>query len=331
MENGVLIVKRILALSAVLVAVGLLFWGGLRGDRETRSLRFGNNPDLPTLTFYTSGLATTPQLALWHAVGKGDLLSHCNLEVKIWKNLDDLRGTLLAGKGDLWLGHTEGFVQAARRGAPVRLLAVTAWRKFYLVTRNPDRLRFAQSVGKTLAYAPTGSPAVPVLRSRFGESAIRFQPGEGRQIAMQLMKGDLEAAVLPEPMVSILERKVAGLRVGESLEALYGKQHQCEPRMPIAGLAIREGLEKEYPGLGGRILESLKAASHRVSMAPEEGVACLPEAFSEFVNRDVVLASLARDRIRVEGAREVKDELVRFLDTVMPKAPTDGELDDWLY
>lgn len=319
--------------AAILIACALLAWFAPKGTATPSGIRLGTNPDLPTLTFYTSGLATTPQLPLWHAAAKGDLLSHCNLEVKVWKTLDDLRGTILAGKGDLWLGHTEGFVQAGMRGAPVKLLAVTAWRKFYLVSTDETRLHVKDYLGSELAYAPTGSPAVPVLRSSLdGAESIRFKPGEARQIAMLLMKGELTAAVVPEPMVSMLEMKVEGLKVGESVEALYGKTHGGEPRMPIAGLAIHASVLEDHPGLAEHILASLKTSGRVLAEHPEAGIACLPKEFSSFVKPKIIAASLKRDKVLVKSAREVKGEIDAFLKTVMKeKHPTERELEACLF
>lgn len=317
----------------VLLLVAFGFWFTTKSKPDAEVLRVGSTPERPTLTFYTSGLATTPQLALWHAAKKGDLLTHCNLQVKIWKNLDDLRGTILAGKGDLWLGHTEGFVQAAQRGADLKLLAVTAWRKFYLVTTDPKAKTFKDWIGKELAFAPTGSPAVPILQETLKNlGSIAFKPGEGRQIAMLLMKGEIKGAVVPEPLVSMLEKKVEGLYVGENVESLYGKAHHGEPRMPIAGLAIRGSLEKEHPGLTEAIMKSLEASGRALAGNPEAGIACLPESFQAFVKPGVVKASLKRDRIEVKRASQVKDELMRYLAVIMKsKAPSDKEFQTYLF
>ncbi|MCG8472178.1 MAG: ABC transporter substrate-binding protein [Desulfobacterales bacterium] len=311
--------KRAALFVVAMLLFGLVLWFGFRGQAEDSSIRLGDNPNLPTLTFYTSGLATTPQIPLWYAATQGKLLHHCNLEVKVWKTIDDLRGTVLAGKGDLWLGHTEDFIQAALRGAPVKLLAVTAWRKFYLVSTNPHALHFSDYAGKELAYAPTGSPAVPIIQSivKKGES-IRFQPGEPKQLAMRLIKGDIQSAVVPEPLVSMLQMKVEGLRVGENVESLYGKTTDSAPRMPIAGLAIHTRLIEKKPELVRSLLAELKKAGEALSQNPEIGIASLPKSFQSFIQPKIVKASLSRDLLLVKGASDVQSELVRYVQTILP-------------
>ena len=315
--------KRFILFTAAILLAGSGLWFFAMAPAPEPGLRLGNNPKLPTLTFYTSGLATTPQMPLWYAARKGGLLAHCNIEVKVWKNLDDLRGTMLAGKGDLWLGNTDGFLLSAMRGAPVKLLAVTAWRKFYLVSTDATRLRIRDHRGETLACAPVGSPAVPVLNAIFkGEEAIAFAPGEPRQIAMRLMQGEITAALVPEPLVSMLEKKVEGLKVGESVESLYGEATHQKPRMPIAGIAINTKSLERYPGLADIILSELKQAGEVLAKDPDAGIEVLPEAFAAFIAPGVVAASLKRDAVVVESARKSQGELTAYLKMIL----TDREI-----
>jgi NitT/TauT family transport system substrate-binding protein len=81
---------------------------------------------------YSATGATTAALPLLGALEKG--WPGGAVVVEEWKNLDDLRGLVLSGKGDVWAGHLEAFGRAAARGAGVRLVAVTAWKKFYFVS-----------------------------------------------------------------------------------------------------------------------------------------------------------------------------------------------------
>ncbi len=284
--------KLKLWIAAALVLTGLIGTGGyLSLDKKGKGqFILGHNPDLPTLTFYTTGLATTPQLAFWHAVNQGRILEKCNIKVCLWKNLNDLRGILLAGKGDLWLGHTDGFVQAARRGAPVRMMITTGWRKFYLVSKDPGKLRFSDFMGRELAVAPPGSPAVPILETMMEKQGktITFVSHEPRQLAMKLAKGMVDAALLPEPLVSVILGKVNGLALGENLESAYGRFRGKEPRMPIAGLAVNAGTAKKYPDLIRFIADEVLDHSRQIRDLPREGIRALPEQFSSFVGEEAI-------------------------------------------
>ena len=315
----------------VALALALLAWGIFEmfngSDRQT--LVTGDNPDVPTLVFYTTGLATTPQLPLWAAVDQGKLKGVCNLDVRQWKDVDDLRGVVLAGKGDLWLGHLEGFAQAARHGAPVSVLVVTGWRKIYLVSRDSQCKGLADFAGRELAMTPVGSPAAPILKALWPKDLqpvdlVGFEP---KQLALSFMQGKLDSALVPEPMVTVLLHKVPGLRVVQSLEVEYGRLSGGEARVPLAGLAINSRTAQKYPGLADKLTDILAETGRELAKDPEAGIAALPQSFGKFVSQQMVRESLKRDLILVEPACAVKGEIARFLAMVYPPSVgNSGEL-----
>ena len=132
-------------LLVVLLAAGAFF--SLRGGKEMTIL---GDSGAPPLQFYTSPGVTTPQLAFWSAYKNGDLKSFLPLAVNYWKDLDQLKTLVVAGKGDLWLGHLEGFALARRLGAPVKVIAVSGWRKFYFLSRD-DSIQSPEDLAGKLA------------------------------------------------------------------------------------------------------------------------------------------------------------------------------------
>lgn len=309
--------KKIIHFLVLILMTGLASGGAFQALTRTPETMFtlGNNSDLPVLTFYTTGLATTPQIAFWHAVGTGRILEKCNIKVRLWKNLDDLRGTLLAGKGDLWLGHTDGFVQAALRGAPVRLMITTGWRKFYLVSTRATPPRFNAFYGNSLAFAPPGSPAIPILRHILDPDRpkITFLSHEPRQLAVKLIQGDISSALVPEPLVTILLEKVPGLKQGQSLEDLYGRYTRGPARMPIAGIAVNAATADRYPKLIAFLAKEILASALVLSNDPAQGIASLPAAFESFVPRDLIRKSLTRDLFLAKKSHEIRDEIRQYL------------------
>jgi NitT/TauT family transport system substrate-binding protein len=311
--------KWIIPLAAVLAlaAPGAFFL--LKGGAD-QTLVLGNNPQLPTLTFYTTGAATTPQLPFWAAVQNGGILELCNIRVRFWKNLDDLRALVLAGKGDLWLGHTEGFAQAHMAGGPVRLLLISGWRKFYVVSTDPEIRSVDAFHGRELPYAPHGSPAVPVLRSLLPDrgETIGFKPYEPRQLALMLVSGRKESALIPEPLVTRLLEKVDGLRIVESVEEQYGKHTGGPLRMPIAGIAVNTRTAEQYPRVIDKITDILLQEARKLEIDPLPGVDALPTAFEAFMTREQVRKSLARDRVLALPASEAAAEIETYLELLMP-------------
>ena len=293
-------------------------------DRFSSSARWGHDRTLPTFTFYTAPMATTPQIPFWAGVKSGEIPKLFNLKVEYWKDLDDLQGVLLAGKGDLWLGHVEGFARARKRGAPVTLLAVTGWRKNFILSTNPDLRRLEDFVGRTLPFTPMGSPAVPVMKALLGKDAdqVAFQPQEARQLSMLLIRGAYDSALAPEPLVTMMLEKVPNLRVVFNLEEEYGKRTGHPPRMPIAGIAVNSKTAALYPEKIKALLGILREEGRRLTAHQELAPEALPDDFTNFVPRELVRASLERDRILVEPASNVELELVDYFKLVAPELVT---------
>ena len=284
----------------------------------------GSSGDLPTLTFYTAPMATTPQIPFWAGVKSREIPKLFNLKVEYWKDVDDLQGVLLAGKGDLWLGHVEGFARARKRGSPVTLLAVTGWRKHYIVTTNPDLHRIEDFVGRTLPFTPMGSPAVSVMKALLGKDSekIEFQPQEARQLSMLLIRGTVDSALAPEPLVTLMLEKVPNLRVVVSLEEEYGKRTGHLPRMPIAGIAVNSDTAARYPEKIKALLGILREEGVRLAAHPGLAPEVLPDSFTNFIPRAMVRASLERDMILVEPASNVELEIVDYFKIVAPELVT---------
>ncbi len=308
----------------VILILFLCVPGGCFGFDTPRNHPFQRvgDPGLPFLTFYTSGLATTPQLAFWQAVEKGRILEKCNIQIKLWKNLNELQTALLAGKGDLWLGHTDKFVEAGLRGAPVQLLLTTGWRKFYLVSSNPRTLRFRDFIGKALACTPPGSPAVPVLRGLGNNefAKISFAPCAPNDLMLQLARGDLGAALLPEPLVTKALLANPRLLVGENVETVYGQYSGYLKGMPIAGIAVNSRTASNYPELIAWLAKETLTQAKILAKAPMQGAEHLPQEFQSLISKDVLQGSLQREQLRAAYSSSVRPEIEAYMNLILSAA-----------
>jgi len=280
----------------------------------------------PPLRFHTSGQATTPQMPLWSAIKRGTLPELADMEVRHWKNLDDLRASLLAGQGDIWLGHLEGFAQAALRGAPVRLVAITGWRKFSVLTTRKDARELADLAGPDglvrLAVTPRESPAMAVLREveRRGGPPMAFTLAEPRQLLLDATRGEVCDMVVPEPLTTVLLDKVPGLRVLAAVEDLYTQAAGGDGTLPLAGLAVNARLCAERPELVGRLLRAMGDEAVALAHDPERAVAVLPAEFAAFIDPATVRRSLERDPIQVRPAADCREAVRAYLALVVPES-----------
>ena len=243
-----------------------------------------------------------------------------NLEIKAYKNLDDLRGILLAGRGDLWLGGVETLARAARLGSPITLLAVTGWRKFYLVSRDPSKHGFEDFAGEELAYAPAAAPVGPLLQglTTRGLPPLNLVGVEPRQLALMLLDGRRNSAILPEPQVTALLERDPSLRVLDGAAELAGRLTNGPARIPWAGLAAHHRILREHPAQIEHLVAAMIDQSEKLARDPERCVRVLPEEFRAAAGRDLIIKSLTRDLILVKRPLEVRPEIENHLHITAP-------------
>jgi NitT/TauT family transport system substrate-binding protein len=290
----------------------------------------------PPLTLYTAMTATTPQIPLWAAIRAGWPAGR-ELAVEYWKTLDDLRGLVLAGKGDLWVGHLEGFAQAALRGAPVTLVAVTGWRKFYFVTADyagsprtlEDLAEALRKEGLPLAVAPQESPAIGILEelARRGGPAFTIEPMPSQQAMLAMLRASRPCVLVPEPLVSTLLAKKSGLRVAANLESEISRRFGGPARLPLVGIAVKSSLARDNPLLVRELVRAMQEAAAELAGRPAaEALAVLPQSVREAFDAEVLESSLSRDLIFVLPAHEAREETLSFLRMVLREGQSSAGL-----
>jgi len=321
--------SAIILTALILISVILYGWHLSSEIEKTAILKIGSNPDVPTLVLYTSATVTSPQIPFWAAFEKNNLSELFNLEVKLWRNIEDVQSVMLAGKGDLWIAHTDGFAMAAERGAPVSILAVTGWRKFYIITGNKDYRNIDSLKGTTVAYAPPGSPGVAIFNEITGgnSTGIKLQAYQGRELQMLMLSGKVNTALLPEPLVTMLLIKNPALRVMDNLEKLYGEKTGGPPILPIAGMGVNRNTAEKYPEIIRAIEESMKRIAPLLEADREKSIKYLPESFRDEIPGEIARQSMSRDIIFVKSGHESKKEIYDYLRITTPRLADDnGEI-----
>jgi NitT/TauT family transport system substrate-binding protein len=301
----------------------------------------GDGPDGETLVYSATG-ATTAALPLLGALKKGWPQGPSIIEE--WKTLDDLRGLVLAGKGDVWVGHLEAFGRAASKGAGVTLLSVTTWRKFYFVSAGfavPDRdapvhpaslaeLAHLLSADHLPLYAsPQSGPATGVLSRivSLGGPSFDVRSLPLQQTLLELASGRAKAALLPEPGVSAALAKNPSLRIIGSLEDEYARLAGGPARLPHAGVAADPAFVRENPELVEELVRLMgESASELSAMKPEEAVTYLPSTLREGMGDRTLAESFSRDPVSSVRASDVKPEVERFICLAAPEICTSGNL-----
>lgn len=312
--------KRLFLFLVLGLAAGAALLFGPLGGKGPRINTADSSRLLPSLTFYTAPTATTPQIPFWALKNSGELKNFCRINVELWKDTDNLKMLMLAGEGDLWLGHLESFALARMRGAPVTLLAITAWKKFYLVSSNPKLGDFEALAGRSLALAPKGSPALALAGALENSSLakISYSSYEIGQLLLHLKNKSFDAALIPEPFVSLVLEKMPEFTATANLEELFAQRFGGKPRLPIAGIAVNSETAEKYPELISSILRLMIDKGSQIGQSPDLAVSHLPPEFFEYLPKTVVRSSLERDPVLVEPAWKVRAEIERYLEIISP-------------
>jgi NitT/TauT family transport system substrate-binding protein len=283
---------------------------------------------------YTAQTATTAQLPLMAAIKAGWPGDGREVRIEYWKNLDDLRSLVLAGRGDLWVGHVEALARAAARGAPVSLAEITAWRKFYLIStplpldegqedRHPESvaelLEYAAESGSRLGSAPPNSPMAAFL-ARLAGPKVAVDSLPPQQLILELASGRRQIGLLPEPMATAATVKDPRIAVIGSLESEYSRKIGGPDWLPQAAVAVNHAFADQNPELVAALVDMMGPLTKALSVGPAlEAARTLPRETIEALGEEIVVKSLTREPIMARPAYEVAEDIERFLRAAAPE------------
>lgn len=270
---------------------------------------------------WTNPSATTPLLPLLAALPPEER------SLQGWNTTVAFQSLLLGGDGDIWVGHLEGFARAYRRGAPLQLLAVTGWRKWQLLAKQP--LRFPEDFrNREVPFGPAdgaGRYLLEALLRESGEDTIRIAPSDVKPLMLRALQGQIDCLMIPEPFATSLCRKDPSFQRVTSLEEIYGDIRHRAPEVPWAGIAVNTRWARKNPRRGADLLAKMS----RWAPASSEEICALwtpgQEAFSH-ITQEELRDSLARDPVKCVPAADMIDEIREFLGIVAPENPFDPKM-----
>lgn len=305
----------------------------LIGFTHFASVSSANEPE--KITLYSAVSATTPQLPIW-AAEKLNPKSFPPIELKLWRTPEVLNSLLLTGNGDLWVGHLEGFARAKARGAPLTVLTISCWRKFFLVSRSGQCESFdcAVNSNSVLAITPPGGPVLPVLRALYPEHLENIAAISPQQLSLEMIAGKRNVAVIPEPLLSRLLAKAPDLFVRQSLAQVYAERFNLPEELPLAGVAAHTDFVSRQPKLVKRLVELMRSSSTWLESNPDKLFDLFPPEVRSHLDRKLFSDSLSRELIKVRKASEIEEQITQFLGVVFSEMTENGKLslpDDFIW
>lgn len=224
-----------------------------------------------------------PTITLAHAVGAGALADlAADISLTVWRNPDELRAGLTSGSIDLSVVPAQAAAALYNRGMGLRLVNVMTNGLLYVLAEEGSISSFAGLAGKKLAVPfPNDTPDFitrALLASRGVEKDVEIVPaGSPMEAAQMLLTGRIDAAVLSEPVATVV-----GIKAKEGdrsisrvldLQQEWGNETGLGPIVPQAGLAVTKRFGEEHADLIEPLHSILVAATAQVVADPKTGAA----------------------------------------------------------
>lgn len=183
---------------------------------------------------------------------QGDLPEAVDLKLNL--SADHQRGISLLAENEidfLITGSNLG-ANAYNRGLEIKMINVNTWGIDYLLTNDFKADQWQDLKGKSLVLPLKGGPLDFLTRYLAAENGLdpdqdlklfyRALPGS----AQLFMKGDLDAILLPEPLVTISLAKSKRAVLSLDIQKEWAKIHG-DPRIPFVALFGNSNFIEEYP------------------------------------------------------------------------------------
>ncbi|MBO7741163.1 MAG: hypothetical protein J6S21_01285, partial [Victivallales bacterium] len=204
--QGNIFFNPIFLLTLLLLAGGAVFLLGRSGKADGGQVE---------ITVFTNPGATTPVLPLFFLAQEGRI-PEARFNFRYWNSPVTLQSMMLAGDGVLWIGQTESLLKARDAGAPLRILAVTGWRKWQIVSRLHGKNFPADFCPDgRLDFAPPGAAGKLLVEKLLaGEGTeLKFVPHELQSLMLRLVEGRCHTAMLPEPFATTILERLPDLKI----------------------------------------------------------------------------------------------------------------------
>ncbi len=255
---------------------------------------------------------------------QGILADQVNFDIRV--SPDHQRGLSLIAQKDIEMLVTGVNVgaKAYNRGIDVRLVNTNIWGIDYLLTNGFTAESWFDLKGKTLSLPLLGGPLDFLVRYFLLEngvdpSDVEFVYSPSNHGARSFQLGQVDAIVLPEPMVTITLNSFDGAVLSMDLQEEWGKLHEGDSRIPFVGLFVRGDYAEANPQLMDKLEVSYHEGVAWVKANPAEAALLAEKYFGQ--PSPVVEASFARINLNLYPHDEQRKLIDRYFNAIMAIYP----------
>jgi NitT/TauT family transport system substrate-binding protein len=295
----------VLAVLLVLVATGLTAGAGIE-------------------TIVVQTPPTVGALPLLWMQEQGILAEQVQLDIRV--SPDHQRGLALIAQKDIEMLVTGVNVgaKAYNKGIDLSLVNTNTWGIDYLLTNGFTAERWADLAGKSLSLPLMGGPLDFLARYLLLENGVDpaqvdfvYAPSNHGARAFQL--GQVDAIVLPEPMVTITLNSYERAVLSLDLQEEWAKLHDGDDRISFVGLFVRGDFAEDNRELVETLNSYYRQGIEWVKANPSEAAFLAEQYFGQ--PAAVVETSFTRINLNLYPDHEEQELIARYFAAIMELYP----------
>lgn len=250
---------------------------------------------------------------------------------------DHQRGMALLARNDIdfLITGTNVGANAYNRGINLKMLNVNTWAIDYLLTNDFKPQNWHELKGKDLAIPLQGGPLDFLIRYLAEKNGLN--PEQDLNLVYRALPGaaqlfiaeELDAVVLPEPLVTISLAKAKNAVLAMDLQAEWAKIHQDE-RIPFVALFVNGDFSQKHPRFTDIINAYYKKGVDWVNNNPEAAAELAAKHFE--MPASILRESMSRVNLNIYSEAETKaltkiyfEEILKMYPELLGGASTDEE------
>lgn len=206
----------------------------------------------------------------------------------------------------------------------VQIIAINTLGVLYLVTNNIDVSSFNDLEGKTI-YCPAQNPFFITkylveannLSDKITVDSTTYATADALRAAV--IAGNVDYAVLPEPMVTIAKSSNANLKTTLNFTNEWNKVSNGK-QLVQGCVVVRTEFANQYPGSVKEFLKEYKSSIEALNSDPATNSAYIKE-FGIFANDKVAAKAIPNCNIAYLDGSEMKTAMLGFLEAMYSVAP----------
>jgi len=255
------------------------------------------------------------------------------INIAFWSSFDQITAQLVTKDVDIVITPVALGELLYDKDMDVQLAAVTLWKTFYLVTKDLE-VESLRDLADVEIYTPqgkgqTGDVLMRYEFNRLGVENFKIKYATPPEIIGLMATGKVQAAVLPEPFVSLTLTKVKGSEISMDMQEIWGNATGVY-RVPITGILVRKQALENRPLEIVTTLNAIKASIDYAMNNVDEAVELTTKYFSG-MPAPIMKQSLSRSEYAYATVLSIKDEVQQFMETVSAVDPSIPVPDEGFY